>query len=78
MHLNKGRLADMLAQCDADEGHIPCHETIYTEGAEPAICFGFFECNVAERSLALRYGWATDTIVMVDPPHTTREDFLGH
>lgn len=68
MSLNKGRLADLLATCEHDEGHIPCHETLWTDGADAAICRGFYETATADRSLAIRYGRITRSIVEIDPP----------
>lgn len=74
MSLNKGALADILATCERNEGHIPCHETTNTEGADAAICRGFYESRTAVRSLALRYGRLTNSILEVDPP---TEDFIN-
>ncbi|MFE1923375.1 hypothetical protein ACFW91_12485 [Streptomyces asoensis] len=39
MHLEQGRVASMLKEAVAGEGHIVCHKTLGTEA--PAICAGF-------------------------------------
>lgn len=74
MQLRPGRLAQMLAECERDEGYIPCHETVYVKDADPAICRGFADTMTAQRSLALRYGHIANCIIEVDPPTNFRKD----
>jgi hypothetical protein len=41
MRLERGRIADMVATCLRDDGHIPCHETLSLP--KQAICRGFWD-----------------------------------
>jgi hypothetical protein len=53
MNLEPGRVAGMVRDAVAGEGHITCHKTLGT--AEPAICAGFARHPQGRaRSLALR------------------------
>lgn len=53
MHLAPGRLARLIAQAIADEGHIVCHDTLGTGAG--SICAGYAaHPQGAARSLALR------------------------
>jgi hypothetical protein len=40
MHLNRGRVRDMVDECKRIEGVIPCHKTL---DGDQAICCGFYE-----------------------------------
>ncbi|MDQ0602026.1 hypothetical protein QF037_006371 [Streptomyces canus] len=53
MRLEEGRVAEMIANAIAEEGHIVCHATLGTDS--PAICAGFAaHRNGRAASLALR------------------------
>lgn len=53
MCLEEGRVAQMIANAVAEEGHIVCHATLGTDA--PAICAGFAaHRNGSTASLALR------------------------
>ncbi|GAA2522005.1 hypothetical protein GCM10010276_86040 [Streptomyces longisporus] len=53
MRLEEGRVAEMVANAIAQEGHIVCHATLGTDA--PAICAGFAaHRNGRAASLALR------------------------
>ncbi|MXM62185.1 hypothetical protein GR925_01640 [Streptomyces sp. HUCO-GS316] len=53
MRLEPGRVADLIAQAIAEEGHVVCHSTLGTSA--PAICAGFeAHQRGSAASLALR------------------------
>ncbi|MEV0443518.1 hypothetical protein AB0I84_18505 [Streptomyces spectabilis] len=59
IQLAPGRLAQMIRDALADEGHITCHQNLPYDKAEnplpPAMCKGFRDLPAAQcRSLALR------------------------
>lgn len=66
MHLQPGRVADMVAEARRAEGHVVCHETLGTDS--PAICRGFADGPDQGRSLALRLARALGTLREVPPP----------
>ncbi|MBC9718026.1 hypothetical protein H9Y04_36385 [Streptomyces sp. TRM66268-LWL] len=66
MDLQPGRVAAMVAEASAAEGHVICHSTLGT--AEPAICRGYADGPDRHRSLALRLARALGTLKEVDPP----------
>ncbi|WP_063043726.1 hypothetical protein [Nocardia pseudovaccinii] len=73
MHLNPGRLAQMIREAMDREGHIVCHSTLNHPRA--AICRGFADHpHARQRSLALRVGLATGILAFVDPPATDDTD----
>jgi len=44
MHLNSGRLSELISQARADDGYIVCHSTLpgmAPPGVRPAVCRGF-------------------------------------
>lgn len=41
MHLEEGRVKDMVDACKEDQGVIPCHDTLGS--SKQAICRGFFD-----------------------------------
>lgn len=54
MNLDPGRVAGMVRDAVADEGHIICHQTLGTQ--EPAMCAGFYRHPIGNaRSLFLRF-----------------------
>lgn len=75
MHLDKGRLADMIRECKEKDAHVPCHETIdYSRGKEgtnclepgpAAICAGFAE---RYEPTILQLAHRLDAVSPVDPP----------
>jgi hypothetical protein len=71
MHLEPGRVKQMVAESVAQEGHITCHDTLlYSYGTRlrPAVCRGYFDHPQGnERSLALRFGRAMGTIHYQQP-----------
>lgn len=67
MHLMPGRVAQMVKDARAGEGHIPCHDTLGTDA--PAICRGYADKADHGRSLLLRLGRALGWIKEIDPPN---------
>lgn len=58
MHLQEGRVKDMVDACKDDEGVIPCHDTL--SGDKQAICRGFFDSyqdDIPLVQLAVRMGF---------------------
>ena len=55
MDLEPGRVEGMARDATRDESCIPCHNTLYKEGVDNAVCRGFFDrhatapLQVAER-----------------------------
>jgi len=65
MHLEPGRVRDMIEQCLSKEGgNIPCHKTL---SDERAICRGYFD-SYADRDPILALAKAMDVISYQDPP----------
>ncbi|MZG16172.1 hypothetical protein GTY44_22235, partial [Streptomyces sp. SID5914] len=52
MHLEPGRVTDMVSHARETEGHVVCHKTLGTD--IPAICRGYADGPDQGRSLALR------------------------
>jgi hypothetical protein len=60
MHLNQGRVKDMVERCVRDQGVIPCHKTL---AERRAVCRGFWDgyrrhiglLQIAERLDIVRY-----------------------
>ncbi len=66
MFLAPGRMAGMVKEARADEGHITCHKTLDTDA--PAICRGYADKADHGRSMALRVGRIMGMIKEIDPP----------
>lgn len=66
MHLQPGRVTDMVTRARQVQGHVVCHETLGTDA--PAICRGFADGPDRGRSLALRLARALGTLHEVPPP----------
>jgi hypothetical protein len=70
MHLDEGRLRDLVADATARESFVVCHDTLpygtYPD-AKPAICRGFFDrySTAALRIIERLFGF-----VECDPPGT--------
>lgn len=43
MQLQSGRVRGMIDDCKEQQGTIPCHNTLYIDGADQAVCRGFFD-----------------------------------
>lgn len=43
MQLRRGRVRAMVDEAKADDGTIPCHETIAGQRKQQAICRGFYD-----------------------------------
>ena len=43
MHLEPGRLADMVDQAVAEDSAIICHSTLYRDDVDNAVCRGFYD-----------------------------------
>lgn len=71
MHLEPGRVAEMVDTARADQGHIVCHKTLDTDA--PAICRGYADGPDLGRSLALRLGLITGWLKEIEPPGTEKE-----
>lgn len=68
MHLEPGRVADMVEETRRREGHIVCHDTLGT--SQPAICRGYADGPDKGVSLALRLARALGTLKEVPPPRS--------
>ena len=65
MHLEDGRVEEMVAEAQRDESAIVCHKTLGT--SENAACHGFFRRHASgPMQIADRLGFIT----YVDPPDT--------
>jgi len=53
MHLEEGRKDSMQAEAIADEGVIPCHQTLYQKPQAESVCRGFFDVAKHEGLLAV-------------------------
>lgn len=66
MHLNEGRVKEMVRKSTDQQSHIVCHDTLlygFTGRLRPAVCRGYFDHPLgSERSLALRTGRAMQTL----------------
>lgn len=66
MHLEKGRVQQMVRDSVAAESHITCHDTLlygHQSRLRPAVCRGYYDHPQGhERSIALRTGRALGTI----------------
>lgn len=66
MHLNEGRVKDMVDDCKKDEGVIPCHDTLSDK--KQAICRGFYDSysdDIPLVQLAKRMGFIKE--VQLEP-----------
>lgn len=64
MRLERGRLAGMVRDATSSESTIVCHSTLYQEGVDNAVCFGFFDRHATQPlQVAQRLG----IIEFVDP-----------
>lgn len=68
MQLQRGRVRGMVEDCIRDQSAIPCHQTIYTDEHEPAICRGFHDSKWGHEVIALRLAHSMGIIVEVAPP----------
>lgn len=64
MHLEPGRVKQMVEEATANDGCIPCHHSIYDDGKQPAVCRGFFELK---SNLPIRLAIACNIVEEVDP-----------
>ncbi|MFD7034023.1 hypothetical protein ACFWAR_38950 [Streptomyces sp. NPDC059917] len=64
--LAPGQLADLVAECVEQEGHLVCHETGDAAGVPGAVCAGFAALPAAGRSLTLRIA-AAGQVAYQDP-----------
>ena len=67
MHLEAGRLKDLVEVNTANDSALICHQTLpYSNtGAEPAVCRGFFD---KYPTLPLRMAIAMDVVAYDEPP----------
>lgn len=63
MHLEEGRVDDMVAKATADEGCIPCHSTL--DQPQQAVCRGFFDRHATS---LLQIAQRLDFIAYIEPP----------
>jgi hypothetical protein len=66
IHLQPGRVTDMVTAARRAEGHVVCHKSLGTEA--PAICRGFADGPDQGRSFALRLARALGTLTEITPP----------
>lgn len=45
MHLEPGRVAEMVRDAKANESVIPCHHTIHGQRKQHAVCNGYYEAH---------------------------------
>lgn len=64
MHLNPGRLADMVADVKATEGYVTCHTTLDLPLRQRAICRGSFD---RIKTRIIQMAERLDFIEWVDP-----------
>ena len=61
MHLEPGRLADMVDQAVAEDSAVICHSTSYRDDVDNAVCRGFYDrhrtqpLQVAQRLGLIRF-----------------------
>lgn len=65
MHLQRGRVKDMVTSAIADESAITCHSTLTKE--HQAVCRGYFD-RYAQSVFSLRLGIAMKIVVNHDIP----------
>lgn len=65
MGLHKGRVSGMVLDAREAGSVIPCHNTIYREGVEPAVCRGYFDLPVQPPAIELAQAMG---IIAFDPP----------
>lgn len=61
------RVAEMVQTARGNDSVIPCHQTIYEDDVEPAICRGYYDGS-SDRIAALRVAKMLEAITFVDPP----------
>ena len=66
MHLQPGRVREMLDQCARDDSVIPCHST--TNTGKEAICRGFFDHPGQPNPSALQIAERLGFIEWIEPP----------
>lgn len=69
MHLEPGRVTNMVKEARSCEGHIVCHDTLGT--SQSAICRGYADGPDKGTSLALRMGRALGTLKEVPLPRNS-------
>lgn len=57
----------MVRDCQHDAGNISCHQSLYDDRVQPAICRGFWDLPKAPTSL-LRLAENMGIVVYDDPP----------
>lgn len=68
MHLQPGRVKDMVETCIAKEGHVVCHDTLRHADTElpGAVCRGFEQhAQGAAHSLAVKWMHGTGLVTLV-------------
>lgn len=71
MHLEPGRLKDLVAQALAAQSYVVCHETlpgVAPDGVAPAVCRGFADAYSTNALRIIERLWG---FVDVDPPQTS-------
>ncbi len=69
MDLEPGRVAGMIREARANDSCIPCHETIYGQAPQEAVCRGFFDRHA---TMPLRLAIAMNVIEEVTPHPPTK------
>lgn len=69
MHLQEGRVKQMVDQASGDESVITCHQTLPYGGyeAEPAVCRGYWDAQ-KDRVSTLQIAQRLGVVVEDDPP----------
>lgn len=66
MHLQGGRVKDMVEGAVSEQGVIPCHKTIHGQRDQQAVCRGFYD-SYGDQVPALFLATAMGMIEEVDP-----------
>lgn len=66
MQLQPGRVAGMVAEAVENGGAITCHETLFGQSEQEAVCRGFYDAH-GHRVLALELAPRLGVLVEVEP-----------
>ncbi|MEV6401259.1 hypothetical protein AB0M39_41895 [Streptomyces sp. NPDC051907] len=69
MHLQQGRVKQMVETCVKNEAHVTCHDTLVhnDRGLPGAMCRGWEQHPQSGASIAVRWMSATGLVTLVDP-----------
>lgn len=67
MRLEPGRVAGMVEKAVRDQSGIVCHETIYGQAEQEAVCRGFYDAH-GRRVIGLEIAPRLGILVEIPPP----------